>query len=51
MTLGGDEIGTINQRFNPFQLVYDCKFTGGALDPRHAVGLIVLLLAIEGGQD
>lgn len=48
VTLEGDSAGTVKQRFNPFQLVYDVDFSGGKLDPRHGVGLVVLLLAIEG---
>ncbi len=48
--LGGEVAGTMKQRFNPFQLVYDVDFGGGGLDPRLGVGLVVLLLAIEGGQ-
>ena len=46
----GDSAGEIKQRFNPFQLAYDCDFSSGKLDPRHGVGLVVLLLAIEGSQ-
>ena len=48
----GDKIGTINQQFNPFKLAYDVDFSGGKdFDPRLGVGMVVLLLAIEGGQD
>lgn len=50
VTLEGDSAGEIKQRFNPFQLAYDCDFSAGGLDPRLGVGLVVLLLAIEGGQ-
>ena len=50
VTIGGQQVGHVHQQFNPFQLTYDCEFTGG-IDPRHAVGLVVLLLAIEGGRD
>ena len=50
VTIGSQEVGQVHQRFNPFQLVYDCTFSGG-IDPRHGVGLVVLLLAIEGGRD
>jgi uncharacterized protein YxjI len=49
--MGGERAGTINQQFNPFQLAYDCDFSSGKIDPRLGVGLVVLLLAIEGGQD
>lgn len=49
--LNGSVVGTIQQAFNPFQLSYACDFSQGALDPRLGVGLVVLLLAIEGGQD
>jgi len=49
--LGDKEVGSIKQRFNPFQLAYDCEFGSGELDPRHGVGMVVLLLAIEGRQD
>jgi uncharacterized protein YxjI len=49
--LGDKQVGTIAQRFNPFQLVYDCTFEGADLDPRLGVGATVLLLAIEGRQD
>ena len=48
--LGGARVGTIRQKFNPFQLGYDVAFEDG-LDPRLGVGLVVLLLAVEGGQD
>jgi uncharacterized protein YxjI len=49
----GAQVGTIQQRFNPFQLAYDCDFSAGkgTLDPRLGVGMVVLLLAIEGGKD
>ncbi len=48
----GDQIGTVNQQFNPFKLAYDVDFSGGKnFDPRLGVGMVVLLLAIEGGQD
>ena len=50
VTLEGELAGTIHQRFNPFQLAYDVDFSHGKLDPRHAVGLVVLLLAIEGAD-
>ena len=50
VTLEGELAGQIKQRFNPFQLVYDVDFSGGKLDPRHGVGLVVLLLAIEGSR-
>lgn len=50
----GDVLGFIKQRFNPFRLTYDVNFEAdkaGVLDPRLGVGLVVLLLAIEGRQD
>ena len=50
VTLEGDQAGVIKQRFNPFQLAYDVDFSNGKLDPRLGVGLVVLLLAIEGAQ-
>lgn len=46
-------IGTIKQRFNPFQLTVDVDLDGpqaSALDPRLGVALVVLILAIEGRQ-
>jgi len=52
VTWQGEKIGSIKQRFNPFQLAYDCDFSGGPdFDPRVGVGMVVLLLAIEGGRD
>lgn len=50
VTLDGEQAGVIHQRFNPFQLAYDVDFSSGKLDPRLGVGLVVLLLAIEGAQ-
>ncbi len=50
---GGTKLGSIRQRFNPFQLSYDVDFSGGnnsALDSRLGIALVVLLLAIEGRQ-
>lgn len=49
----GTAIGTIRQRFNPFQVAYDVDFSGGSnhqMDPRLGIALVVLLLAIEGRQ-
>lgn len=49
----GNAIGTIRQRFNPFQIAYDVSFEGGgnhSLDARLGIALVVLLLAIEGRQ-
>lgn len=49
----GNALGTIRQRFNPFQIAYDVSFDGGrneALDSRLGIALVVLLLAIEGRQ-
>ena len=51
VTYMGDKVGTIKQRFNPFQLAYDVDLSSGKIDPRLGVGMVVLLLAIEGGQD
>ncbi len=53
VTVGGEPAGDIQQRFNPFALVYDVDFskdTGGRLDRRLAVAAVTLLLAIEGRQ-
>jgi uncharacterized protein YxjI len=50
----GNPVGTIRQRFNPFQIAYDVSFEGShnhTLDPRLGIALVVLLLAIEGRQD
>ncbi len=45
----GEPVGSIKQRFNPFQLAYDVEFKEGTeFDPRLGVGMVVLLLAIEG---
>jgi len=45
----GEPVGTIHQHFNPFQLAYDVHFQEGTdFDPRLGVGMVVLLLAIEG---
>lgn len=52
VTLGGQQVGTVRQRFNPFQLAYDVSFApGSGFDPRLGVGMVVLLLAIEGGKE
>ncbi len=49
VTCMGESIGTIKQRFNPFGLAYDVDFKEGTdFDPRLGVGMVVLLLAIEG---
>ena len=52
VTVGDAEVGTIAQKFNPFQLGYDVDFAraDGQLDPRLSVATVVLLLAIEGRQ-
>jgi len=52
ITVGDAEVGTIKQKFNPFQLGYDVDFAPaeGKLDPRISVATVVLLLAIEGRQ-
>lgn len=53
VTIGGDEVGIIKQKFNPFQLGYDVDFSkaSGKMDPRLNVATVVLLLAIEGRQN
>jgi len=49
VTYMGEPIGLIKQRFNPFGLAYDVDFKDGTdFDPRLGVGMVVLLLAIEG---
>ena len=49
VSLDGRPVGTIHQQFNPFQLAYDVKVDPAAgLDGRLLVGMVVLLLAIEG---
>lgn len=48
----GEIVGTIQQQMNPFILAYDVNFhEGKSFDPRLGVGLVVLLLAIEGSRD
>lgn len=48
----GAVVGSIQQQFNPFQLAYNVDFREGTgFDPRVGVGMVVLLLAIESGQD
>lgn len=48
----GDIVGSVQQQLNPFILAYDVEFKeGNDFDPRLGVGLVVLLLAIEGGKD
>ena len=48
LDIGGNPLGKIKQRFNPFQLSYDVEFDG--IDHRLGVATTVLLLAIEGRQ-
>ena len=49
VSLDGRPVGTIHQQFNPFQLAYDVQVDPAAgLDGRLLVGMVVLLLAIEG---
>jgi hypothetical protein len=49
VTYMGEPVGTIKQQFNPFTLAYDVDFKEGTdFDPRLGVGMVVLLLAIEG---
>ncbi|NOY26210.1 MAG: hypothetical protein GXP62_10100 [Oligoflexia bacterium] len=53
VTIGDAEVGTVKQRFNPFQLAYDVDLEAAdsdTLDPRMGVAAVVLLLAIEGRQ-
>jgi uncharacterized protein YxjI len=51
VTMGGKVVGSIKQRWNPFQLAYDVAFEPGTgFDPRLGVGIVVLLLAVEGAQ-
>jgi uncharacterized protein YxjI len=49
----GRKLGRLQQRFNPFVIVYDADFGPegeGAVDTRLATAATVLLLAIEGRQ-
>ncbi len=46
---GGE--GSVRQRFNILQLKHDCQMSVLKLDSRHILGVIVLLLAIEGRQN
>jgi uncharacterized protein YxjI len=53
VTMGGEEVGQIKQRFTFFRLTYDVDFskdTSEKLDRRIIVASTVLLLAIEGRQ-
>lgn len=53
ITSEAGEVGTIKQRFNPFQLTMDIALDGPqaqAVDPRLGLALVVLLLAVEGRQ-
>jgi uncharacterized protein YxjI len=47
---GVKNVAQIRQRFTLFALTYDVDFSGSSLDPRLAVAMTVLLLAIEGRQ-
>lgn len=49
LRIGGNQVGVLRQRFNPFRLSYDVEI-GEGLDPRVGVALTVLVLAIEGRQ-
>ncbi len=51
ITLGGVEQARVRQRFHLFRLKYDVETVGSEIDPRLVVGLVVLLLAIEGKRD
>jgi uncharacterized protein YxjI len=52
VSIGDAEVGTIKQKFNPFQLGYIVDFSKARdlMDPRMNVATVVLLLAIEGRQ-
>jgi uncharacterized protein YxjI len=53
VTVEGQTVGTLSQRFWPFSPRFDIDFSAneGHLDPRLAVATIVVLLAIEGRQE
>lgn len=50
VSVGNERVGTIQQRFNLFKLVYKVNIQRDSLDPRLAIAASVLLLAIEGRQ-
>ena len=43
-------VGTIRQRFNPFQLIYDVEY-GPNIDHRVAIATTILMLAVESKYD
>lgn len=49
-TVGGNEVGSLKQRFNPFIFKSDLTLIGGTVDPRLTLGAAVLLMTIEGRQ-
>lgn len=53
VTVEGQPVGTLSQRFWPFSPRFDVDFStnDGQLDPRLGVAVIVVLLAIEGRQE
>ena len=53
VTVGGQQVATFVQHFNPFIFKMDVDFspdTGGFLDRRLGIAAVILLLAIEGRQ-
>ena len=50
VSIGEQEVGTIRQRFNPLQLVYDIEFKAD-FDQRIVISTAVLMLAIESKYD
>ncbi|HND31695.1 MAG TPA: hypothetical protein PLA94_16950 [Myxococcota bacterium] len=50
VSVDGQDVGYIKQRFTFFRLTYDVDFSRSPLDPRLGVAITVLLLAIEGRQ-
>lgn len=54
VSLGGEAVGVLKQRFSLFGLNYDIDFSkdnAGKLDRRMVVAITVLILAIEGRQN
>ena len=52
--VAGQPVAELRQRWNPFVFRADLRMEAGAdarLDPRHLLGLAVLLMVIEGRQD
>ena len=50
LTIEDEQVGTIRQRFNPFQLTYDIEFDP-KIDERIVVATTVLMLAVESKYD